>query len=519
MGRSFLSSAEALRLESIRDVPRSTRAANGQFLTPEPVARFMAGLFSHVDDRPIKLLDPGAGAGALTFAFIDALLAKEDPPPRTQLVAIESDRYFASQLAKSADAGFALFPEVEAKLSFTLIEQDFIEYGVSQLAPALGATEHSPARFTHAILNPPYYKLSPSSNQRKLLTQVGIDAPNMYAAFVALALALLQEGGELVAITPRSFCNGPYFRRFRHQLYRVASFKSIHVFHSRDRAFKDDNVLQENVIFHLKKSLDRGQVRVSSSADHSFANSSDQLIPHQAIIAPSDPDLVIRVPANGFDIHVLERVSCLPHRLKDLGLTVSTGPVVDFRLADSIERELLPGSAPLIYPSHIDGNLVAWPRQKGHKPGAIRVNASTAKWLLPNEPYVIVRRFSAKEEKRRIYPAFFSPLPPGFSLVGFENHLNIIRGHTCPLEPRLAKGLVAYLASTIVDLFFRQFSGHTQVNAADIHAIPLPPIDMLNSLSGLFHENVVRAEAVDQALEHLFTTRYRITSPDPTGRL
>jgi hypothetical protein len=80
------------------------------------------------------------------------------------------------------------------------------------------------------------------------LRLAGIETVNLYSAFVALALTLMQPGGQLVAIIPRSFCNGPYYRPFRAFLLRHAALRHIHLFASRTKAFKDDDVLQENVI-------------------------------------------------------------------------------------------------------------------------------------------------------------------------------------------------------------------------------------------------------------------------------
>ena len=52
--------------------------------------------------------------------------------------------------------------------------------------------------------------------------------------------------GQIVAIIPRSFCNGPYYRSFRDFILERAAIKQIHLFGSRNKAFMDDNVLQEN---------------------------------------------------------------------------------------------------------------------------------------------------------------------------------------------------------------------------------------------------------------------------------
>src|SRR5690606_24278062 len=106
---------------------------------------------------------------------------------------------------------------------------------------------------THAILNPPYKKINSNSEHRLLLRSIGIETVNLYTAFLGIVVMLLEPGGELVAITPRSFCNGPYYKSFRKLFLGNMALQRIHVFESRKQAFKDDEVLQENIIFHAIK--------------------------------------------------------------------------------------------------------------------------------------------------------------------------------------------------------------------------------------------------------------------------
>jgi len=88
---------------------------------------------------------------------------------------------------------------------------------------------------------------------------------------------------------------------------------------------------------------------------------------------------------------------------------------------------------------------------------------------------VLTKRFSAKEEPRRVVAALYDPTLVSEPLVGFENHLNYYHqgGNGLPMD--LARGLVAYLNSTFVDTYFRQFNGHTQVNATDLRNLKYPP--------------------------------------------
>jgi adenine-specific DNA-methyltransferase len=108
-------------------------------------------------------------------------------------------------------------------------------------------------RYDAAILNPPYRKIATNSADRKHLEGVGLPVVNLYTAFLGLVVKLVADDGELVAITPRSFCNGPYHAPFRRFFLDEMAIRSIHLFESRKAAFNDADVLQENVIIHAVK--------------------------------------------------------------------------------------------------------------------------------------------------------------------------------------------------------------------------------------------------------------------------
>jgi adenine-specific DNA-methyltransferase len=167
--------------------------------------------------------------------------------------------------------------------------------------------------------------------------------------------------------------------------------------------------------------------------------------------------------------------------LRAQGLDVCTGPVVDFRLREHLRQDPEPGSAPLLYASHFRGGRFEWPRE-GRKPNAIARNAQTEKWLMPHGCYVVVRRFSSKEERRRVVAYLLEDSATPGDRIGFENHLNVIHqgGHGLPRA--VARGLVDYLNSQSVDDYFRMFSGHTQVNATDLRRLRYPTLEQLGEM-------------------------------------
>ena len=108
-----------------------------------------------------------------------------------------------------------------------------------------------------------------------------------------------------------------------------------------------------------------------------------------------------------------------------------------------------------------------------------------------------MKRFTAKEERRRVVAAVYDSAAVAPGPVAFENHLNYYHDGGCGLSLDLARGLAAFLNSTLVDSYFRQFNGHTQVNATDLRSLPYPPRDTLERLGQLVGARVADQELVD----------------------
>ncbi len=444
----------------------SGKAALGQYMTPTNIAAFMASLFPR-NEREFHLLDAGAGEGSLTCSFLERLRHEGDSIPNGEASLFEYDPCMVRKLEKNicrAAEGMPVIPHVN--------RVDFIEYG-SLLV------QRGQRPFTHAILNPPYKKIGSRSAHRAMLRDAGIETVNLYTAFVALSLALLRPRGIMVAIIPRSFCNGPYYRPFRQFVLSRAAIRRIHLFASRTEAFKADKVLQENVIIVLERDASQGVTVVSTSKNGDMGDYRETRHSFDDIVQEGDPELFIRIPAGQDE---LESLSGADRSLSSLGIEVSTGPVVDFRLKEHLRAMPRAGDAPLLYPGHFNGKT-EWPKEGFKKPNALACCPETMKWLYPSGNYVVVRRLSSKEEKRRVVAYCVRPEDfPGRPRLGFENHLNVFHSRKQGLSPELARGLALYLNSGFVDALFRRFNGHTQVNATDLRSLPYPSADMLEKL-------------------------------------
>jgi adenine-specific DNA-methyltransferase len=191
------------------------RSALGQFLTPTSTAGFMASLLEFHLNKPAHLLDPGAGIGALSAAAAECWRSAKRRRGSLELTCYELEPGFWDPL----EATLGTVPGVQYEIRKT----DFI-------AAAVKAASRGEHPYTHAILNPPYKKVQTASRHRTLVRKLGLETSNLYACFVACAVAASQAGAQVVAIIPRSWMNGLYFKPFRYWLFGRAALSHIHIF-------------------------------------------------------------------------------------------------------------------------------------------------------------------------------------------------------------------------------------------------------------------------------------------------
>lgn len=495
---TLVEQVEQLRQEATRALDQAHRSALGQFMTPAPVARRMAAYFE-VSRPSFRLLDAGAGVGSLTAAWVEELLSRPQRPKHLSVTVYEVDALLVKSLRRTLKLCAEACEHHEVGFEAEVRQEDFIEAGVSMLRGGLFAT-HRP-EFDCALLNPPYRKIQSDSKERRLLESIGAGTTNLYTAFLSLAIRLLVPGGEMVAITPRSFCNGRYFRTFRADFLSTMSLRELHVFESRKAAFSGDDVLQENVIVHAVKERQQRQVIISSSSGSTEGSSTRRRVPFTHVVRPDDAEQFIRLATDELDDSGVKRLGALTHSLTDLGLTVSTGRVVDFRAREHLRPDPDPNTVPLIWPGHLADGFVSWPRKNFKKPNALAANTETEPLLVPAGTYVLVKRISAKEEKRRVSAALFEPQRIPCEQVGFENHLNYFHQDGRGMTPLLARGLALFLNSTLLDTCFRQFSGHTQVNAGDLRSLKYPDRQQLENLGRHVSDTLPAQKVIDTLIE------------------
>lgn len=445
---------ESIRTETLATLDTKSQETLGQYFTPLKAAEIMVGLFDLPKVSKVRILDPGAGTGVLSSTLAQKVLT-ENPDAVVELSAIELDTTLHEPLTKSLNAVSKAFP---GRIVFEILGVDFVDFALT-----------SAREFDLVIQNPPYKKIPARSETNLKLIRANLGSPNIYATFIELGLNLLVDRGQLVSITPRSFMNGTYFSKLRKRVLSQASIVSLHIFHSRGEVFRDTGVLQEAIIVHWSKSSSSpSKVRVHSSVSHT-TKIQKHLAPYELVVTND----FIYVPSRDADTETIEEIKKYKARLEHFGLKVSTGKVVDFRNRELISIAKVPLSYPMIYPTNLKMGLVKHPLGSKGQWFTPRSDSEN-KMLLPAGAYVVLKRFSSKEEHRRLVAAVLNTKTP----VALDNKLNYIHTSGNGISLEQAETLAEWFNSPLADAYFRIFSGHTQVNAGDLNDFPIPDLSI-----------------------------------------
>jgi adenine-specific DNA-methyltransferase len=451
----------------------------GQFFTPRQVSTFMAELFDINQDK-ITLLDPGAGTGVLTAAFCEKLLSRKKPVSLA-IDAFESDPEIIPFLKRVLQECKKDLEEKGSKVEFNVLAKDFILTNEPYLSGP-GLFERGEKFYDFVISNPPYYKVGTESPCSRKMAELICGQPNIYAFFMTMAASMLADKGEMVFITPRSFCSGLYYKNFRKWFLRKVRITRIHIFESRKDIFDKDGVLQENVIIKASKNGKEGRVTITTSRDKELNVLGRIEVYYSDIVSSKNSESFIRIPTSELDVKILHIIDKWPCTLRKLDMEISTGPVVDFRAKEHLRKELTKGSVPLLWMHNMQSMRVEWPSKRNKKPAAIASTEETSPLLLPVKNYVLLKRFTSKEQRRRLDSAVLKQSEFPYESVGIENHVNYIHKPKGSLSVSEAFGIAALLNTGLIDNYFRSLNGHTQVNATEIRNVPLPDLSVIKKI-------------------------------------
>lgn len=472
-----------------RGLRRDEQRRWGQFITPPAIAKAMAArACSRLSSKgTVRVLDPAAGSGILAAAVVHELLSQDERPRQICLQLVELDERLLPVLKRLADRMRREGDRAGVNVKVDIRIQDFLLSDIACDKP----------QFDLVIANPPYFKLNKKDKRASRHSYAVYGQPNIYGLFMAACSRVLNRGGCWCFITPRSWTNGPYFSLARRQMLLRLHIDAMHVFESRRDHFAEDDVLQEAMItWATARSGSSDAIIVSTSAGiHDLGRSVLRTLPACEIIS-EDPQNIISLPTHATrrDTHSFKAT------LASHGLKISTGPVVAFRAARHLSDVPKFSAVPLLWMQHVQHMRISWPINK--KREHITANAETAWMLVPNVNMVVLRRFSPKEDVRRITAApYIGGTIPG-DVLGLENHTNYVYRPGGQLSTDEARGLAAFLNSFYVDSYLRRISGNTQVNAADLRALPVPTSSQLIEIGQLISTASTLTQA-DVAVEHV----------------
>ena len=490
--------AELLGESYLAFAKQDDRKNVGHYLTPASVANFMAGCAVY-SKTVVRILDPGSGTGILSAAVCEAA-CKGRVVNSLHIDAYETDRLLAGLSHLVLAFSRYWLSQRGVALTFDVKHDDFVLEYSDVLEPPAKNNGHGKrpneilGKYDLVISNPPYFKIGKADPRAIAGSSVVHGQPNIYSLFMAISADLLSESGRLVYIVPRSFSSGPYFRRFREIFFQRVTPTAIHLFESRRDVFKSQAVLQENLVLTAQRrgngdDSHEGQVYISQSRGAGDLSERRRLVVGlETVLDLETENKELRIPVCPEEVTLVGAVQAWPNTLSSLGLEISTGPVVPFRANSFLMSDANgPSRVPLLWMQNVRPMRTEWPSAGARKPQWVEVTSQSMKILVEDATYVLLRRFSAKEEKRRLVAA---PLIRGSlnaSVVGLENHLNYIRGLSRDLDEELAYGLSALLNSTFLDRYFRISNGNTQVSATELRAMPLPAERDIRSIGAEAH--------------------------------
>lgn len=467
----------------VKKVSPQIRKERGQFFTPLSVAKYMAELGEY-PKQILRVLDAGAGVGILSCAVCEEA-ANRETVKEIDIDAYENDPSLADILEKSLDFARTWLDGKGVKLSYKVIREDFILNASNKL------WRNKIVPYDLNIGNPPYFKIRKNDQKALVSPKYVYGQPNIYSLFMGLSAELLSEGGIMVFITPRSYASGPYFRLFRRHFFKMMQPERIHMFESRKDAFRKDDVLQENIILKARKFSKSSTVTISlSKGIEDLRQAASYSLPILRVLHKTGNDLIMRLPLNDSDIEAIDIIEKWPGTIHKYGIEISTGPVVPFRAKELIlnNRPKPDDFAPLIWMQNVHPMSLKWPfinnNSRNKKAQFIVINYESLKrrLLVKDQNLVILRRFSAKEQNRRLTAAPLLKGKLGATLIGIENHLNYIYKPNDELSEIQTYGLSALFNSSLVDRYFRISSGNTQVSATEIRTLPLPAPEVINEI-------------------------------------
>ena len=502
--------AEKIGIEYSNSTSSDHKKESGQFFTSKGIADFMGNL-AQPKSTKISILDPGCGTAILSCSLIEKLTEKY-PIKEINLSLFETDKKLIEKTEEVISVLKNWLQKKDIKLYAKIEQADFVISNSNVFTKNSLFGFDKTQEYDFIISNPPYFKISKSDKRAQIAKELVYGQPNIYSIFLGLSAKLLKPTGELIFITPRSFAAGNYFKAFRNSFFKNVSLTHIHIFESRNKMFKNDNVLQENIIIRATKEKS-STIKISVTECAKDLNRPEIYdYKTEELIDSTSKENILFIPSNSNEAKTINIFRQWQNSLNDYNIQISTGPVVAFRCKDFLltDLDLKVSVAPLVWLHNIKEMEFIYPLRKGNKESYIIDSVESRKVLLKNKNYVLIRRFSSKDDKSRLVCCPYFAADSKYERIGIENHINYVYRPNGELSEEEIWGISALFSSKLFDTYFRTFNGNTQVGATELKQIKLPPLEKIimigKILKGTFQPSKIEIENIINNV--LFETPY-----------
>ncbi len=488
----------------LQSMSKEKRKKIGQFFTSKETACFMASMIS-VKKEHLKILDPGAGSGILSAALIMEL--QNTVVKEIDLTLYENDKNILPILHSNIEH---LVKNSKIKINYNIIEKNYIIDNEADFNLTL-LSHKDACKYDIVICNPPYLKISKDAPEAKAMPIVCYGAPNLYFLFMSMALFQLKEDAEMVFIVPRSWTSGAYFKKFREYLLSEGKLKRIHLFVSRGKVFDKEKVLQETIILHVVKRKEKFKtIEISSTeSNFDFKDIIKFVVPYNLAIS-EDENKFVYLPINEDEVEILNKINKFGNTLQQTGIRLKTGLTVAFRNGELLYDKPENKTVPIIYSTHFKDGTIKFPIETDKKQ---YIGNSKRGLIQENKDYLFIKRFTSKEEKRRIQPAIYlKGICNDYDYISTDNKINFI--DTIDKNSNLTQdeiyGLYVIFNSTLYDKYYRILNGSTQVNATEINYMHVPDRIQLKEIGKVLkNKGDLSVKTCDTILEGLLNGEVR----------
>jgi len=178
----------------------------GQFFTPLAISRFMGDLAIPPGKKSVSVLDPGCGLAILSCSLIEHLV-ESSCPDRISLSLYETDKNVVHLTEQVLSYLYQYCEGLGVSLYYQLNKTDFVLEKCECLDEddSLWGGVSLTDKFDYIISNPPYFKLAKDDIHTRSCASIVDGQTNIYALFMAICSKMLEDDGQMIFITPRSF--------------------------------------------------------------------------------------------------------------------------------------------------------------------------------------------------------------------------------------------------------------------------------------------------------------------------